>query len=295
MKGSSAKDRPGTYGTRGVPAPGNTPGARIGGVSWADSAGGLWLFGGMGYDGAGNVGDLNDLWKFDITTGTWTWMKGSSMADLPPFHGTLSVPAPTVTPGGRWSAISWTGRSGSLWLYGGRFGDTRKHEDLWKFDPLTGNWTWMKGTGGLNEPPIYGTQGIPAPENKPGARADAVAWTGSEGGLWLFGGHGWRDDLWRYDSLTGNWTWMKGSSTFLQWGTYGTQGIPAPGNTPGALRSALSWIDRSDALWLFGGQGWGGFWDNGIFYDGGIGRYNDLWRFDIGGVQMTVRSWSRYE
>ena len=43
---------------------GISPGSRSGSISWIDSNGNLWFFGGLGYDSAGNLGDLNDLWQY---------------------------------------------------------------------------------------------------------------------------------------------------------------------------------------------------------------------------------------
>src|SRR5580698_4686755 len=63
----------GVYGTLGTPAAGNIPGGRFDAVSWTDSSGNFWLFGGDGYDGAGNNGGLNDLWEFNPSTNRWTW------------------------------------------------------------------------------------------------------------------------------------------------------------------------------------------------------------------------------
>jgi hypothetical protein len=48
------------------------PGARWGAASYTDASGNLWLFGGQGYDSSGNIGLLNDLWKYNIGTKTWT-------------------------------------------------------------------------------------------------------------------------------------------------------------------------------------------------------------------------------
>ncbi|MBI5509588.1 MAG: hypothetical protein HY903_12620 [Deltaproteobacteria bacterium] len=43
----------------------NTPGARNTGAAWRDPAGNLWLFGGdLGFDSAGNSGELDDLWRY---------------------------------------------------------------------------------------------------------------------------------------------------------------------------------------------------------------------------------------
>jgi len=72
MSGSSAVGsnggQPGVYGTEGTPDPGNVPGGRDAASSWTDSSGNLWLFGGYGFDAGGNLGYLNDLWKFQLST-----------------------------------------------------------------------------------------------------------------------------------------------------------------------------------------------------------------------------------
>ena len=54
MSGSERGGQSGTYGTKGVAAPGNVPGAREGAVSWTDASGNLWLFGGDGYAASGD-------------------------------------------------------------------------------------------------------------------------------------------------------------------------------------------------------------------------------------------------
>jgi N-acetylneuraminic acid mutarotase len=62
MSGSNAANPRGTYGTQGKTDPSNAPGARSGAVSWIDSSGKFWLFGGEGSILAG--GYLNDLWQY---------------------------------------------------------------------------------------------------------------------------------------------------------------------------------------------------------------------------------------
>src|SRR5450756_2207831 len=78
MKGATDITNNGTYGTQGTADPANTPGARRRAVSWTDSTGALWLFGGDGYDASGVNGELNDLWKYDPATTNWIWMKGTN-------------------------------------------------------------------------------------------------------------------------------------------------------------------------------------------------------------------------
>jgi N-acetylneuraminic acid mutarotase len=54
----------GVYGTFGTPSAANAPGGRDGANGFTDRSGNLWLFGGYGYDASGNLGYLNDLWKY---------------------------------------------------------------------------------------------------------------------------------------------------------------------------------------------------------------------------------------
>ena len=56
MTGASSTNAYGNYGTIVVAAAGNSPGARIGAVSWKDKTGNLWLFGGFGYAASGASG-----------------------------------------------------------------------------------------------------------------------------------------------------------------------------------------------------------------------------------------------
>ncbi len=283
-KGASTTLQPGVYGSLGVQAPGNLPGARRVAVSWTDSTGGMWLFGGAGYTLGTNNGYLNDLWKYDRATGNWAWMKGSTGVNQPGNFGVIGVPAAGNNPGGRIQAVSWRDSSNALWLFGGSgyaSSSTVKYlNDLWKYSPATGNWVWISGSTAGSQNGVYGALGVPAAGNTPGGRLSSVSWTDSSGMLWLFGGTGYAasggegnlNDLWKYDPATGTWTWMKGGSATGQRGTYGTRGVAAAANTPGGRTGSSSWTDPSGMLWLFGGFG----------YDssGGQGWLNDLWKFD---------------
>jgi len=138
MGGSKTILQPGVYGTLGTPAAGNVPGCRERAAAWTDSSGNLWLLGGLGRIDT-NDGDLNDLWTFYPSTNEWAWMGGSKTITQPGVYGTLGAPDPGNTPGSRWSASSWTGNSGNLWLFGaartvGVIG-TEFLNDLWEFLP----------------------------------------------------------------------------------------------------------------------------------------------------------------
>ena len=291
--GADVINQPGTYGTQGMAASNNIPGARQNAVRWVDKAGNLWLFGGYGYGSNGDPNVLNDLWEY---SGNWAWMSGSNGGAQPGIYGTQGTAALSNVPGARWGAVSWTDAAGNLWLFGGYgYGSSVSGagvlNDLWEYSPgnavSAGQWTWMGGSNVVSQPGTYGTQGTAASGNLPGARYGAAGWTDAAGNFWLFGGNGCAssattsctsadsgslNDLWKYSA--GEWTWMSGSNVASQEGIYGTQGTAAAGNVPGARNGAVSWTDASGNFWLWGGVG----------YDsaGASGNLNDLWEYSAG-------------
>lgn len=140
VAGNKQANTSGTYGTQGTPAASNTPGARNGGVTWVDTSGNLWLFGGNGYDSSGTLGELNDLWKFSPTTKQWTWVSGSNKVNGTGVYGTEGTAAAANFPGSRDSGISITDKSGNFWLFGGYTGSSKGADsialnDLWRYQP----------------------------------------------------------------------------------------------------------------------------------------------------------------
>jgi N-acetylneuraminic acid mutarotase len=281
--GSNIANAIGVYGTESTPAAGNIPGARYAGSTWADAAGNLWLFGGYGYDSAGTVGRLNDLWKYTASSGQWTWVGGAELTSASGVYGTQGAAAAGNIPGAREAASSAIDSAGTVWLFGGYGYDYTGAfgylNDLWQYSPTTNEWTWIKGSVGINAAGVYGTQGTPAAGNVPGARYSANAWVDTSGNLSLFGGYGYDggaglgalNDLWQYIPSTKEWTSVSGGTIANASGSYGTQGTAAAGNTPGSRQEASSWIDSSGHLWLFGGAGYDSNGDNGYL--------NDLWQF----------------
>jgi len=281
MGGADVIGQPGTYGAPGMAAPGNIPGARNSMVRWTDASGNFWLFGGGGYDSNGTLGRLNDLWEY--ASGQWAWMGGSNLVNQPGTYGTQGKPAAGNVPGARFHAVSWTDKSGNFWLFGGNVNALNSSgefylNDLWEYN--AGEWTWMDGSSTIDQPGMYGTQGTASAGNIPGSREQAFGWTDASGNFWLFGGngfdstgsYGFLNDLWEYSG--GQWTWVSGSNLANQTGTYGTEGTAAPNNVPGARNGGSSWIDASGNLWLFGG----------IFRDssGQLEFLNDVWKYSAG-------------
>lgn len=253
----------------------NIPGGRTGAVSWTGQDGSLWFFGGYGIIDI-YIEEYGDLWKYEPSTNTWTWISRNFRPYQTSIYGTKGIAAPTNTPGARSGGVSWADSDGNFWLFGGvHFGE---FNDLWKYNPLTNEWTWVSGSNLLNQVGIYGIKGLPGTENNPGARMNATSWIDSDGNLWLFGGAyrhylnepnqtSYLNDLWRYDPINNQWTWISGQDTPNQPGVYGIMGVASPSNVPGARRGGVSWISPDGNLWLFGGHSREGY-------------FNDLWKYD---------------
>jgi len=144
------------YSTKPLAVAGAEPGPRSQATSWASRGSKFWLFGGLTYSGDPNNPDyLNDLWSLKLSDNTWELLTGSGQVNQPGIYGTKGQRDPKNTPGARKSAIFWTARNGNLWLFGGFGFDSVSNEpnylnDLWRFEPATGQWTWISGSDVIN-------------------------------------------------------------------------------------------------------------------------------------------------
>lgn len=294
LGGATGLSAHGVYGTQDVAASGNVPGARLGAMTWNGTTGQRWLFGGTGFGSNATQGDLSDLWSFNETADQWTWLGGPNTVSGAGNYGTEGVAASGNWPGSRKNSMTWTDGSGTLWLFGGYHDNSNCGNlcgylnDLWSYNPGTGLWTWVTGSsatnGGnascTNALGVYGTRAAAAAGNTPGARLSAVTWIDSAGNLWLHGGFGCDsvgtlgnlNDLWSYKPSTNAWTWVGGSTLVGAGGVYGTQGVAAAANVPGARAGHSSWQDGTGRFWLFGGYG--------ADSTDTAGNLNDLWSYD---------------
>ena len=280
--GSKKTGQAGIYGTVKVTSSTNMPGARYGSVTWIDSSGNLWMFGGTGVSSQDVESFLSDLWKYTPSTNEWTWMGGSNTADIP---GVYTGNPGNLVPGAREYAVGWVDSSGNFWLFGGYGCDGTAStngsctagvlNDLWEYSG--GFWIYVGGSSTANPSGTYngvGTAGYPGP------RYAAVGALDHSGNFWLFGGNGFTtgntaptgdmNDLWEYSN--GTWTWVSGSSNLDQSGSYSS--TASPSNVPGGRLGSSAWIDSAGDFWLFAGVG----------YDsvGDAGPLNDVWEYSQG-------------
>jgi hypothetical protein len=205
-KGTTLSNQASNFGTMGVTLSSNFPGGREQAVSWTDNNGDLWLFGGhISTSQSGNA-----LWKYNIASGNWTWMKGTNLLDVMGSYGTQGVANTANSPGSRYAASSWKDANGNLWLFGGSGlatspGQYFELNDLWQYNVTTNEWIWIKGANFNSQLGSYGTLAVPANGNTPGSRFEAINWTDASGNFWLYGGGGYTasnngdlSDLWKF-------------------------------------------------------------------------------------------------
>jgi galactose oxidase-like protein len=101
-----------------------------------DGIGNLWLFGGYGQAATGGAGQLNDLWRYNPSSGEWTWVGGSASVYAVSVYGTEGTSAAANVPGSLQYMVSWTDAVGNFWLFGGYGNATTSSgtlNTLWKY------------------------------------------------------------------------------------------------------------------------------------------------------------------
>jgi hypothetical protein len=106
----------GVYGTKGIPSINNYPSGRCcHSMVFDPTLNCVYVFGGEGYAQSGTYGEstslsrhnipalgqVNDLWRFNISNNQWTWLSGSNVVDVNGVSGTKGVPSVDNYPGSR--------------------------------------------------------------------------------------------------------------------------------------------------------------------------------------------------
>lgn len=140
-----SKCLPGYYGQKGKANKKSIPGCRRGAISWTDSEGHLWMFGGEGASSesksiSSELPDviLNDLWYFDLDYKMWSWMGGTNMGSDPGSYGSANNEFEKGKyPSCRTDAISFHTWN-ELYVVGGIGHDSNKAfsllDDVWGID-----------------------------------------------------------------------------------------------------------------------------------------------------------------
>jgi N-acetylneuraminic acid mutarotase len=281
IKGSDIPNDGGNYGIKGIANAANIPPARYAVSAATDPNGNIWTFGGAANETP--TGWFNDLWKYNPSTNEWAWVSGESIVNQLPQYGELGVSNPENMPGPREHHKTWSDAQGDIWIFGGfgidAEGETGYLNDLWKFDVITLEWTWVSGNNIADHAGVFGAIDEYNTTNHSGGRSASIQWMDSDGIVWIFGGQGidkfgisvgYLNDLWSYDPNSNQWAWHSGSDFAGSTGSYNETGLSSVDYVPGARWHSTGWVDEKNNLWLYGGYKY-----NQI----STGLYNDFWKY----------------
>jgi hypothetical protein len=279
----------GNYVDFGIASNISFPKTRYGGFCWTDDSNNLWLFSGDANHGSNNqFNNIDDVWKYNIDTNKWTWMKGIN-PNINDYSnaviGTLGVESPTNTPGGyrMYEGSVWKTNDDYIYLRGNLL-------YLWRYNMNTNSWTIINNNSNTN----YGVQNIENITNTPPITQKAITWVDTNNNLWMFGGcydyignTGPKmnyNTLWKFNTLTNKWVWIKGKNpnTILASfeknhpGYYGKKGIEDPLCLPMSRNKGINWIQNNDLYFGYGNN----------YLDFEI-KLLDLWKFDINTNNFT--------
>jgi Galactose oxidase, central domain len=234
-------------GQLGVESNSTHPGGRNRMGSAADKDGNIWFFGGLYYNRNSNTEhSLSDLWKYNTKTRKWSYHGQDDYSGNKPLD--------------RYRARMWFDNNNNLWLYGGAIdnsSNTYSYNDLWTYSIQTKIWThvsgdknygWCKTCTNGSYPLTPGTTGS---QYYPRARSDYGYWKDSTGNIWIYGGyvesHGSDEygDLWKFNTLSHEWTLINGSMAFNP---------PKTLTNPGSRNAPYCWVGNDQKLYFTGGS-----------------------------------------
>eukprot|EP00158_Paraphelidium_tribonemae_P009428 Partr_v1_DN28864_c3_g1_i2_m33673 putative Inherit from NOG: hedgehog protein len=139
---SGMTKRPSYPSTFGVSSTTNTPGGR---TNFR-----IAVYNNLIYCFHGYPRPSNDVWTFNISAKTWSWIAGRSDTSSPVF-GIRGVASISNTPGFRFGFVGDLHRErGEYILFGGGTA-TPYRGDLWSFSLSQNTWTWLSGFSTTDE------------------------------------------------------------------------------------------------------------------------------------------------
>ena len=257
------------YGTQGVSNVNNTPGSsQFGSPAWTDTMGNLWLYG---------LSFSDDLWRYDVNTNSWAWMKGSAGGGIATY-GTQGIASSLNSPGLINEVnCKWVDSNNNLWLF--------NHLDgiLWKYSMTNNMWTWMKGVPSATVP-NYGFLGTYSSASNP-STFNACPSVGTLYTMWqnkndnmlmlvnrVGQGNALYLENWEYSVALNQWRCLRiDTSSFSSSPAWSNSCTELPNVFPNPRTEMRAfWVDGCDNLWVFGG---------GDFCSPST-DYNDIWRLN---------------
>ncbi len=277
------KNMAANYGTKGVFAATNCPGARFNSIAFTDSSGNLYMMAGGGYQ-------INDLWKYDISLQQWAWVSGySNNTGVLGALGPIGLASPNYFPASRLDAMPILANDGMIYIYGGYPTFTTGSDyrsNLWRYNPNTNAWTLLynKTTTGQ----VVGQVGVESTSNHPGAMSGYTSWF-YDNSLWLFGGtsvnstdaNAVQKKVWKFNLATQMWVCVKNPSSAR--GSFGQQHVSDANNTPPALIRISTTAILNNEAYFIGGYELGGTTTDMETY----GTHNSLWKYN-----MATNNWT---
>lgn len=207
MNGTNIPGAPGNYGTYRVETATNQPPARFSYTRWKDSAGDMYIFGGVSTLMTEKT--FNDVWRYRPSVNKWTWVSGTNIVSdsgkYPPLYCKFYdnyFPAARLE---NQTAFSTNPCTKAFWSFGGFVGmsdGSGIYDDLWLFSTDSLRWSLMSGTKIINFMGRFGKKGVPNAANAPPAKGGQCMWVDKHNNLWVFGGfdsaYHTRNDLWRF-------------------------------------------------------------------------------------------------
>ena len=192
-----------------------------------------YLFGGYGYDAAGNEGYLSDLWALNASSATWRFVGGPRV---------VNKPNTAQWPGARhYAAYAHDRRGLGFYLFSGQgvAGDALL-DDWWRLDLRTMQWRLL-GNYSTSAP---GSSPAPRKWTSFWAAADALVVLGGE--VNVTGDYGQEvNDMWAFSFSSHRWSKLYDRQHDLN-GKY-TGAV----QWPGARHNAFTTTASDGQLWMF--------------------------------------------
>eukprot|EP01122_Echinamoeba_exundans_P014794 TRINITY_DN6778_c0_g1_i1.p1 TRINITY_DN6778_c0_g1~~TRINITY_DN6778_c0_g1_i1.p1 ORF type:complete len:1331 (+),score=177.31 TRINITY_DN6778_c0_g1_i1:128-4120(+) len=274
LSGGNATDQVGDYSSSV-----KFPGARWGHLTFYDeSSDQVWMFGGSGYNTAA-ASAMNDLWRFDLDTVSWSWLSGS---DSSPQCSIISNQVCSRYGANGWMTVT------DIYIFGGNTftgSSIVNTNDVWRFSKGTTSWTFVAGSVSgdvpINNPSgSFGVLGVANASNVPPSRAMSSSWyDATQSEFWIFGKAN-MNDLWKFSPAFREWTWMGGTNIISHDGNIPTPAVPTTGAVPGSREASMAWYDPATRRgWLFGGVG---------YHSGDRkGMTNEVWSLEFASTAWT--------